>query len=388
MNKIKVMSVFGTRPEAIKMSPLLKEMELFSNSIHSIICVTAQHRQMLDQVLKTFSLTPHYDLNIMKQGQTLTDITSNVLKGLEHVIQKEQPNIILTHGDTTTTFVASLAAFYNKVKIGHVEAGLRSYDKYQPFPEEINRKLTGVLADLHFAPTQASKQNLLKENVPEESIFVTGNTVIDCLKTTIKADYTFSADILNKINYSKNRVIAMTAHRRENLGEPLLNICHAVKRIVCDNEDVVVVYAVHSNPKVKQTAYEVLGNTERILLIDPIDLNDMHNLISRSYLVLTDSGGLQEEAPSAKKPVLVLRNVTERPEGILAKTLKLAGVSEQEVYYNIALLLNDKKEYEEMVSANNPFGDGFASKRIINALLYHFGISKEKPEQFSSFALS
>ena len=311
MDKIKVMSVFGTRPEAIKMAPLIKELEK-TPEVESIICVTAQHREMLDQVLEIFDLHPQYDLNIMQSRQTLAGITTRALTGLEEVMGKEKPDIVLVHGDTSTTFAGALAAYYNQVKVGHVEAGLRTYDKYQPFPEEMNRRLTGALTDLHFAPTPLAKAHLLKENINEDSIFITGNTVIDALAHTIEEAYTFTVEELNQIDFKKKRVIAMTAHRRENLGEPLRNICHAVKRLVEEYPDVEVVYAVHKNPAVVETVHEILGGSDRIHLTDPLDLKDMHNLMCRYFFVMTDSGGLQEEVPSMGKPVLVLRNVTER----------------------------------------------------------------------------
>lgn len=382
MSKIKVMSVFGTRPEAIKMAPLVKKLEKCEH-IENIICVTAQHRQMLDQVLEIFGLNPNYDLNVMKDRQTLSGITTRVLEGLEEVIKKEAPDIILVHGDTTTTFAGALAAYYNKVKVGHVEAGLRTYDKYQPFPEEMNRQLTGVLTDLHFAPTKLAKEHLLKENVSEENIFVTGNTVIDALQTTIDENYVFSVDELNKIDFKNKRVIAVTAHRRENLGEPLRNICTAIKKIVDEFADVEIVYAVHKNPAVSEPVHEILGGNERIHLLDPLDLKDMHNLMCRSYFVMTDSGGLQEEVPSMSKPVLVLRNVTERPEGVEAGTLKIAGTNKETIFNLSAMLLNDKTVYKIMADAKNPFGDGNASERIVQAILYHFGIIKEKPVDFN-----
>ncbi len=377
-DKIKVMSIFGTRPEATKMAPLIKVMEK-NPHIEPVICVTAQHRQMLDQVLDIFNIAPHYDLDIMREKQTLTDITTRALKGLEEVMKKAEPDIVLVHGDTTTTFAGALAAFYSQIKIGHVEAGLRTYDKFQPFPEEMNRKLTGAMADLHFAPTILAKEHLLKENVDENEIFITGNTAVDCLKTTIEKNYKFSLDELNDIDYKGKRVITMTAHRRENLGQPLENICRAVLRIVEDNQDVEVVYAVHFNPLVQETARRILGNHKRIHLTDPIDMKDMHNLMNLSYLVMTDSGGLQEEVPSMGKPVLVLRNVTERPEGIKAGTLRLAGIEEDNIYREADILLKDKDVYEKMSKAKNPFGDGFAAERIVDAVLYHFGFIKEKP---------
>lgn len=381
MEKIKVLSIFGTRPEAIKMAPIIKEMEKCEH-ISQEVCVTAQHREMLDQVLDIFNIKPDYDLNIMTQNQTLTGITINALKGLEDVLEKSKPDIILVHGDTTTTFVGSLAAFYKKIKIGHVEAGLRTYNKYEPFPEEMNRKLTGAMADLHFAPTNLSKENLLKENICKEHIFVTGNTSVDCVKTTVDKDYKFSCEELNNIDYKNKKVITMTAHRRENLGQPLENICQAVLKLVEANEDIEVVYAVHFNPLVREVANRILGNNDRIHLIDPVDMKDMHNLIDRSYMVMTDSGGLQEEVPSLKKPVLVLRNVTERPEGVTAGVLKLAGTEQNTILDLATELLNNKDTYNSMVNAKNPFGDGLASKRIVEAILYNFGKNAEKPKNF------
>lgn len=381
MDKIKVMSVFGTRPEAIKMAPLVKTLEKEVNT-ESIVCVTAQHREMLDQVLRDFDIEPDYDLNIMKAGQTLEDITVRALKGIGEVIREVKPDIVLVHGDTSTTFAASLAAYYNQTKVGHVEAGLRTYDKYQPFPEEMNRRLTGAIADLHFSPTEPSKKNLLKENIDENSIFITGNTAIDALKTTIDDSYKFTVDELNSIEYQNKRVITITAHRRENLGEPLENICKALRRIANEYEDVELVYAVHKNPAVSNPVHNILGGHGRIHLLDPLDIKDMHNLMNRSYMVMTDSGGLQEEVPSMGKPVLVLRNVTERPEGVEAGTLKLAGTDEDTVYSMAKELLDNGDEYRKMAVAKNPFGDGNASERIVRAILYSFGINKERPADY------
>ncbi len=381
MDKIKVMSVFGTRPEAIKMAPLVKALDKEPKT-ESIVCVTAQHREMLDQVLEDFKIVPDYDLNIMKAGQTLEDITVRALTGIGEVIREVKPDIVLVHGDTSTTFAASLASYYNQTKVGHVEAGLRTYDKYQPFPEEMNRRLTGAIADLHFSPTKMAKENLLKENIDENGIFITGNTAIDALKTTIDDSYVFTVDELNKIDFKNKRVITITAHRRENLGEPLKNICRAFRRIADDYEDVEMVYAVHKNPAVSNTVHEILGGHERIHLLDPLDLRDMHNLMNRSYLVMTDSGGLQEEVPSMGKPVLVLRNVTERPEGVEAGTLKLAGTDENTVYGMAKQLLDDKEEYRKMAVAKNPFGDGNASERIVGAILYSFGLFDERPADY------
>lgn len=381
MKNIKVMSVFGTRPEAVKMAPLVKELEQ-TEGIESIVCVTAQHREMLDQVIDIFKLKPNYDLDIMKQRQTLTGITTRVLEGMEDVLEKAKPDIVLVHGDTSTSFVAALAAFYKQIPVGHVEAGLRTYNIYEPFPEEMNRKLTGSLANIHFSPTPLSKENLLKENVCNEDIFVTGNTVIDALKTTVTEDHVFTVAELNEIDYRNKRVITMTAHRRENLGKPLENICNAVAHIVKKFEDIEVVYAVHKNPAVGEVAHRILGNMDRVHLVAPLDIKDMHNLMKRSYLVLTDSGGLQEEVPSLGKPVLVLRNVTERPEGVEAGTLKLAGIEEETIYQMTKELLTNEKLYGEMAQARNPFGDGHASRRIVQSILYKFGLREEEPEQY------
>ncbi len=381
MKKIKVMSIFGTRPEATKMAPLIKAMDK-CDDIEQIVCVTAQHREMLDQVLEIFDLHPDYDLDIMTQRQTLTTITTKALTGLEEVMSEAKPDLVLVHGDTTTTFAGALAAFYGGIKLGHVEAGLRTYDKTQPFPEEMNRVLTGHMADLHFAPTPLAKEHLLKENIGEEGIFITGNTAVDCLKHTIQDNFKFDLDELNNIDYKNKRVITMTAHRRENLGEPLENICKAVLRLVEDYEDVEVVYAVHYNPAVREVANRILGGHNRVHLVDPLDIVNMHNLMNLSYLVMTDSGGLQEEVPSMGKPVLVLRNVTERPEGVEAGTLKLAGVNEDEIYAEAKELLDNKESYDKMVAAKNPFGDGYAAERIVEAIRYYFGLRKDRPEDY------
>ncbi len=376
--KIKIMVIFGTRPEAIKMCPLILKLKE-NKDIDTVVCVTAQHRQMLDQVLEAFNISPDYDLDIMKNRQTLTHITASVLEGLYTVIEEEKPNMILVHGDTTTTFVASLAAFYCKVKVGHVEAGLRTYDKYSPYPEEMNRKLVTSIADLFFAPTTNNKNNLMKELIPEDAIYVTGNTVIDALKTTVKKDYKFEHPELSKINFKK-KIIFMTAHRRENLGEPLKNICEAVKQIAESNEDVEIIYPVHLNPAVQETAKEILGNVSNVHLVEPLDVITTHNLIKRSYMVLTDSGGIQEEAPSLGKPVLVLRKETERPEAVTAGTVKIVGTDREEIVYHTQRLLKNKEEYNKMSKATNPYGDGEASDRIVKAILYYFNITKEKPK--------
>ncbi len=364
---IKVMTVFGTRPEAIKMAPLVLELKK-RKEIKTIVCVTAQHREMLDQVLSTFKIKPDYDLNIMKQGQTLSGITTSALNGLEQIIKEEKPDIVLVHGDTTTTFAGALAAFYNQVAIGHVEAGLRTYDKYSPFPEEMNRQMVDCMTDMFFAPTNVSKENLLKENVAEDKIYVTGNTAIDAMNTTITDDYYH--EVFDWIG--DDRLILLTAHRRENLGEPMRNIFKGIKKAIDETENVKVVYPIHLNPKVRQVAQEVFGDDDKIKLIEPLEVVDFHNFIKKSYIILTDSGGIQEEAPSLGKPVLVLRNTTERPEGIEAGTLKLVGTDEQVIYNEVLKLLNDKDEYERMSKAANPYGDGMASQKITQFIIEKF----------------
>ncbi|MFU0831781.1 MAG: hypothetical protein ACFWUC_02435 [Oscillospiraceae bacterium] len=370
MKQIKVMSIFGTRPEAIKMCPLVKELERRSQ-FESMVCVTAQHRQMLDQVLKVFDIQPDYDMNIMSSGQTLYDITSRVLSGLGDLFQKVRPDLVLVHGDTTTTFTAALAAFYAKIPVGHVEAGLRTFDKYSPFPEEMNRCLTGRIAELHFAPTENNKKNLIHENITQ-NIYVTGNTVIDSFAYTIQKDYVFHDELLNHINFSDGRYILLTAHRRENLGQPLENICNAVKDIVEEFPDIHVIYPVHLNPAVRNTVFPSLGGHARIHLIDPVDVTDMHNLMAKCFLVMTDSGGLQEEAPSLGSPVLVLRTETERPEAVAAGTAKLAGIERETIFYMAKELITDEQKYREMAKAVNPYGDGHASERIAQAIVKHF----------------
>lgn len=365
---IKVMSIFGTRPEAIKMAPLVKELEK-RKEIESIVCVTAQHREMLDQVLNTFDIKPDYDLNIMKQGQSLADVTTRALVGLEEVIKKVKPDIVLVHGDTTTTFAGALAAFYNQVAIGHVEAGLRTYDKYSPYPEEMNRQMVDRLSDMYFAPTEISKNNLLKENIDESKIYITGNTAIDAMSTTVDENYTHPE--LDWINAGE-RMILLTAHRRENLGEPMRHIFRAIKRVVDEFSDVKVIYPIHMNPRVREVANEVFGDADRVKLIEPLEVFDFHNFQNKSYIILTDSGGIQEEAPSLGKPVLVLRDTTERPEGIKAGTLKLVGTDEDVIYEETKKLLLDKKEYEKMSKASNPYGDGHASDRIVDAIIEYF----------------
>ena len=381
MKKIKVMTIFGTRPEAIKMAPLVKKLNKCPQ-IEPILCVTAQHRQMLDQVLNIFGLSPDIDLDIMKERQTLVGITVRVLEGLTNVMEKSKPDLVLVHGDTTTTFVAGLSAFYQKISVGHVEAGLRTYNKYFPFPEEMNRKLTGCLTDLHFAPTINNKNNLLNEGINNKNIYITGNTVIDALKTTVDKKYIFKNEYLKTFDFSSKKVIAITAHRRENLGEPLVNICSAIKSIVDSYEDVHVIYPVHLNPVVKETAQRILSEHERIHLIEPLDVQDMHNLIDRSYMVMTDSGGLQEEAPSLGKPVLVLRNETERPEAVKAGTVKIAGTNKDKINELARKLIEDDAEYQKMAKAVNPYGDGNASERILNAILYHYERIGDRPIDF------
>lgn len=372
MKKIKVMSIFGTRPEAIKMAPLVKELES-RNEVESIVCVTAQHREMLDQVLETFNIKPNYDLNIMKEGQTLSQITARVLNGLEDIIKETMPDIVLVHGDTTTTFAGSLAAFYNRVAIGHVEAGLRTYNKYSPFPEEMNRQMVDCMTDMYFAPTELSKNNLLKENVDQTKIFVTGNTAIDAMKTTIHYNYKHSElEFLN----DNDRMILLTAHRRENLGEPMKNIFKAIKRITDEFDDVKVIYPIHKNPKVREIAQEIFQNTDKVKLIEPLEVFDFHNFENQSFIIMTDSGGIQEEAPSLGKPVLVLRDTTERPEGIKAGTLKLVGTDENNIYNEAKRLLTDSKEYNKMSKASNPYGDGTASKKIVDCIIKKFNEKK------------
>jgi UDP-N-acetylglucosamine 2-epimerase (non-hydrolysing) len=376
--QVRVLVVFGTRPEAIKMAPLVHALKQ-SPDFDTYVCVTAQHRQMLDQVLRIFSITPDDDLNIMQEKQTLSGITIKVLQGLEKVIANRKPDIILVHGDTTTTFAAALAAFYQQVAIGHVEAGLRTWDKYSPYPEEMNRQLTGVMTDLHFAPTARAARHLLQESKPPERIHVTGNTVVDALRTTVRSDYTHP--VLEQ--FKDKRMIFMTAHRRENLGNPMRSIFAGIRRLVDRHADVALIYPVHLNPEVRKVANEVLGGHPRIALIDPLNAIDAHNFIARATLILTDSGGIQEEAPSFGVPVLVLRNTTERPEGLEAGTLKLAGTDGRVVEEMAEELLTDKTAYLRMSQAANPYGDGMASQRIVEAMRFHFGRSAEVPKPYS-----
>lgn len=379
MKKIKVMSVFGTRPEAIKMAPLVLELEKQGEIFESIVVVTAQHREMLDQVLDIFNITPNFDLDIMKPNQTLADITSNALQKLDPVIKEVMPDVVLVHGDTTTAYVASLAAFYNQVKVGHVEAGLRTWNIYSPFPEEANRQMIDILTDFYFAPTLTSSRNLLKEQKSEKEIFVTGNTVIDALKETVKADYTHP--VLDKIS-DDEKFILMTMHRRENLGKPMEEVFTAARETIENNEDLHLIYPVHLNPKVKEIADRILGNHSRIHLIEPLDVIDFHNFASKSYFIMSDSGGVQEEAPSFNVPVLVLRDTTERPEGVEAGTLKLIGTEYGTVKREMETLLNDSKLYEEMSQSKNPYGDGLASKRIAYQIANYFDREAEKVSEF------
>lgn len=381
MSKKKIITIFGTRPEAIKMAPLVKELER-REEIESKVCVTAQHREMLDQVLELFDIKPDFDLNIMQTRQTLTGITGKVLEGLEEVFEIEKPDMILVHGDTTTTFAGGLAAFYQQIKVGHVEAGLRTFNKYFPFPEEMNRKLTGSLADLHFAPTKGSKDNLLREAIPESDIYITGNTVIDAMKHTVEENYVFENDELNNIDFNNKKVIMITAHRRENWGEGIENICIALNKIVEQNEDVELVYLVHLNPVIKDVVFERLGGNDRIHLLSPLDTKETHNLMNKSFMVMTDSGGLQEEAPHLGKPVLVLRDVTERPEAVEAGTVKLVGTDIEQIVSEANELLRNSEAYAKMSKSINPYGDGIASQRIVDAILKYFELSTKDVEEF------
>ncbi len=381
MKKIKVMLVFGTRPEAIKMAPLALELKKH-DEFETLVCVTAQHREMLDQVMDIFALKADYDLDIMKERQTLIGITCRVLEGLDEVFKKEKPDIVLVHGDTSTSFVAALAAFYNQISVGHVEAGLRTYDKYSPFPEEMNRCLTGRITDVHFSPTVRNRDNLLKEAISSDKIYVTGNTVIDALKTTVKDDYVFEDKTLRNVDFKNKRVITVTAHRRENLGKPLENICNAIKNIVLSNDDVEVVYPVHMNPAVRETVYAIMGDVPGIHLIEPLSVNELHNAMARSYMIMTDSGGIQEEAPALAKPVLVLRRETERPEAVDAGTVKIAGTDRDDIESMAQELLSSEAAYNKMARAANPYGDGEASARIAEAIKFEFGLRETRPEDF------
>ena len=384
MKKLKVMTIFGTRPEAIKMAPVVLELAKYSEQITPVVVVTAQHREMLDQVLRLFAITPDYDLDIMSAGQTLYDITSRALTGLRDILAAERPDLVLVHGDTTTTFTAALAAFYQQIPVGHVEAGLRTRNKYSPFPEEMNRKLTGSLTDLHFAPTETARQALLTESVPAPDIFVTGNTVIDALLATVDSAYQFSDELLSGIDFAQRRIILMTTHRRENLGEPMRQVYQAIRRIVDEFPDVEVVFPVHKNPKVREVVQAAIGGIPRIHLCDPLDYQPFVNLMARSALILTDSGGIQEEAPSLGKPVLVLRDTTERPEAIAAGTVKLIGTAEAAVYSETRALLSDSAQYRAMAEAANPYGDGQAALRIVQTILWRYGMAAQPPAPFAS----
>ncbi|WP_207858220.1 non-hydrolyzing UDP-N-acetylglucosamine 2-epimerase [Lucifera butyrica] len=377
------MTVFGTRPEAIKMAPVVLELNKYPDLITPVVAVTAQHREMLDQVLHLFSITPHHDLDIMSQGQTLFDITTRAMQGLNQVLAAEKPDIVLVHGDTTTTFAGALAAYYHQTAVGHVEAGLRTGNKYSPFPEEMNRKLTGALTDIHFAPTLTSQQNLLQEGTPEANIVVTGNTVIDALMATVDKQYVFQDELLSRINFSSQKIILVTTHRRENLGEPMRHVYQALREIVREFSDVEVVFPVHKNPRVRDVVKTELGCTERVHLIDPLDYQPFANLMARSYLVLTDSGGVQEEAPALGKPVLVLRDTTERPEAVAAGTVRLVGTDREKVHQQTRQLLTDSEAYQAMSGACNPYGDGLASRRIVQTILFRYGYSGVKPEPFA-----
>lgn len=382
MKKIKLMAVFGTRPEAIKMCPLVLEMRKYPDYIEPIVAVTAQHREMLDQVLDLFGIVPDYDLNIMTSGQTLYDVTTRALMGLKEVMEKSRPDMVLVHGDTTTTFAGALAAFYAQVPVGHVEAGLRTGNKYSPYPEEMNRKLTGAIADMHFAPTSTSKGNLLRENVAAEHIMVTGNTVIDALETTVKKDYKFTDEEFNQVFAGGRRLILMTTHRRENLGEPMRHVYRALKKVLETHADVEAIFPVHKNPKVREIVAAELGGMERVHLIEPMDYEPFANLMAKVDIVLTDSGGIQEEAPALGKPVLVLRDTTERPEAVEAGTVKLVGTAYDDVLRETNLLLDDAAHYKAMAEAANPYGDGRACERIIKAILHQNGYDVENLSEF------
>ena len=382
MKPIRVMTIFGTRPEAIKMAPLVLELQKRAD-IQSICCVTAQHREMLDAVLEIFRLTPDYDLNIMEPRQTLSTITTKCLLGMEGVLEQAGPDLVLVHGDTSTTFAGALAAFYRQIPVGHVEAGLRTWDKYSPFPEEMNRKLVGDIADLHFCPTPANRENLAREGITD-GVFVTGNTVIDALKTTVRTDYSFSTQALNGLDYTGKRIILVTCHRRENYGQPMANIMTALRRIADAFPDVELVYPVHLSPVVREAAGKYLSGHPRIHLIDPLSADEMHNLMARAYLVMTDSGGLQEEAPALGRPVLVLRRETERPEAVQAGTVKLAGTEEEEIFSLASELLSDERAYHAMAHAVNPYGDGQACRRIADAIEWKFGLRADKPDEFQA----
>ena len=380
MSKIKVMSIFGTRPEAIKMAPLVRELQS-NEHIESLVCLTGQHREMLDSVMDIFGLKANFDLNIMEKRQTLSTITTKTLLGMENVFAEAKPDLVLVHGDTSTTFAGALAAFYHQIKVGHVEAGLRTWDKYSPFPEEMNRTLVGDIADLHFSPTRANAENLRREAIAGE-IFITGNTAIDAMRYTVRSDYRFTTELLNELDFEHKRIIAVTCHRRENYGKPMQNIMHAILEVVERHPDVEVVYPVHLSPVVRECAFPILGGHDRIHLIDPIDVEEMHNLIARCCFVMTDSGGLQEEAPALGKPVLVMRRETERPEAVAAGTAKLAGVEKDVIVSMADELLDSPEAYAKMAKAVNPYGDGRACARIVQAIDWYFGCGAERPGDF------
>ena len=385
MKRLKVMTVFGTRPEAIKMAPLA--LELSSRpELEAVCCVTAQHREMLDSVLDIFGLKPDYDLNVMEPRQTLSTIAAKCLNGMDGVLEQARPDLVLVHGDTSTTFAGALAAFYHKIPVGHVEAGLRTYDKWSPYPEEINRKLVGAIAALHFCPTVANRDNLARENITK-GVFLTGNTVIDALQTTIVKDFAFRSDILNDLDYVNRQVILITCHRRENYGQPMVNIMTALRRVADAFPEAELVYPVHLSPVVQEAAHKYLDNHPRIHLTSPLDVREMHNLMARCHLVMTDSGGLQEEAPALGKPVLVLRKETERPEAVAAGTVRLAGVEEEVIFQMASRLLSDRAEYDKMAHAANPYGDGHACRRIADAIIWHFGRRETPPEEFGNIPL-
>lgn len=384
MNKTKIAIIFGTRPETIKMFPIISEINKYPHLLNCRIIVSGQHREMLDQMLEIFQITPDYDLNIMEQGQSLSSITKNSLLGIEKILRKERPSMVLVQGDTTTTFTGALAAFYQKIKIGHIEAGLRTNNKYYPFPEEINRHLTSVLVDLHFAPTKQSSKNLLSEGVKREDVFISGNTVIDSLFLMIKENYIFREPLLkNKKIFEKN-IILVTMHRRENWGEPLRKTCRAINKIIGEYPDVSVIFPLHKNPEIRKNVKEILQNKKDILLLDTLDYDDMINLMSKSYIILTDSGGIQEEGPSLGKPVLVLRDETERPEAVEAGVVKMIGTNEEKVYREVVILLDSKDKYREMSKNINPYGDGRASERIVKKILYNFNLINQSPDEFKA----
>lgn len=384
MNKTKIAIIFGTRPETIKMFPIISEINKYPHLLNCRIIISGQHREMLDQMLEIFQITPDYDLNIMEQGQSLSSITKNSLLGIEKILKKERPSMVLVQGDTTTTFTGALAAFYQKIKIGHVEAGLRTNNKYYPFPEEINRHLTSVLVDLHFAPTKQSSKNLLSEGVKREDVFISGNTVIDSLFLMIKEKYIFREPLLkNKKIFEKN-IILVTMHRRENWGEPLRKTCRAINKIIGEYPDVSVIFPLHKNPEIRKNVKEILQNKKDILLLDTLDYDDMINLMSKSYIILTDSGGIQEEGPSLGKPVLVLRDETERPEAVEAGVVKMIGTNEEKVYREVVILLDSKDKYREMSKNINPYGDGRASERIVKKILYNFNLINQSPDEFKA----